>query len=107
MKPIKVDPKKCEHKRGDVCDIEGGRCFNSMTAHCDNYKPKQPSIDPKLCHKCGNYFISLCPDCDKKKSIDPKAFEAFMKELGWWNWDTKEVRKELRGALKVYLKEAK
>ena len=88
-------------------------------------KPKQPSIDPH--HK---FLVIRLPDgamlsfhtkdpslvgllstmkkeALRKSSIDPKAFEAFMKELGWWNWDTKEVRKELRGALKVYLKEAK
>jgi len=104
---MKPDRKKCQCKRevgelipvDDVTDPVCQRCGGSLL-------PKHPSIDPEK----GINMIYDGPytgyNFDKKKvSIDPKAFEAMLKSLEidpeWWGI------KDLRKALKVYLKGAR
>jgi hypothetical protein len=71
-------------------------------------KPKQPSIDP-LYKKTGRCSCGD-PECKgyPQPRIDPKAFELFFNKL--WHLGfvsaSNDDRKELRNALKVYLKES-
>ena len=74
----------------------------------------------RFCAKCGVFNIpsfssfSICLKCRKKPkptSIDPKAFEAMINYLMQKDWIFEDnnrlnihTRKELRNALKIYLK---
>ena len=111
---MKPDRKKCKHEWSLGRGIGG----NYFCIHCNKSKPKPPSKKCKECNGTGRTHPTAnsddggyCYSCGGKPKppyIDPKAFRAMCQKLGLITpWNTSIGRKELRNALKVYLKNIK